>query len=349
MLPRMGVGHHHDHGHRHERGHDHGHDHKHHHGHGHGHEHGHGHTHSGFFVVHRPGELSGEIPEHRPKEKRRLKIAIAVTTTAMVVEVIGGVITGSLALISDAGHMLTHSFALVVSVLAMYLAARPTKKERAFGLYRTEVLAALFNAVTLVVITGFIAVEAWERLMAPQPILAWQMFGVAVFGLIVNVATALILMGAGHGDINFRSAFLHMVGDTMSSVVIVIGAVVIRYTGWVWIDPVLSVMICGVILYWAYGLTRDSVGILMETAPKGLAVEAVEHGIKERFPDIAKVTDVHIWVITSGLNAMTACLAVPADMDLAAQKALSHEVRHFVLDEFDIGHAVFEYVGTKPL
>lgn len=306
------------------------------------HRHDHDHDHDHHHHEQRRSLAHG-AQDHRPEEKRRLRIAIAVTATAMVVEIVGGVMTGSLALISDAGHMLTHSFALGVSLLAAWIASRPTSPERSFGLYRVEVLAALFNAVTLAVITAVIAHEAYERLITPRDVDAWSMFGVAVFGLVVNVGTAWILHGAGHDDLNFRSAFLHMIGDTLSSVVIVIGAVAIRYTGWTWVDPVLSVMICVVILVWAWGLTRDSIRILMEAAPKGLRVEAVRAGVRDAFAEVTDVRDVHLWTITSGLHAMTACVAVAPGVDLERQRDLAHRLRHYVEDEFSIGHAVFEF------
>ncbi|MCZ7583440.1 MAG: cation diffusion facilitator family transporter [Deltaproteobacteria bacterium] len=311
-----------------------GHSHHGHHHHGHGHDHGH------------PGLVSFTAPksaDHRAKEKTRLWWAIGVTTTAMVVEIVGGLLSGSLALISDAGHMLTHSAALGVSLVAMVLAARPTRPERSFGLYRVEVLAALFNAITLIVITGFIAHEAYERLREPTAILAWQMFGVAVFGLVVNLGTAFILHGGGMEDLNFRSAFFHMIGDTLSSVVIVIGALVIRATNWFWLDPVLSVVICLVILYWAWGLLRDSVHILMESAPEGLSVSKVLDGLRGRFDPVDDVVDIHMWTISSGMHAMTAHVRLKRDLPLAEQSRLAHDMRHYVSDEFSIGHAVFQF------
>lgn len=310
---------HHDHHHEHN---DHEHHDDHHHDHSHGHSHG---------------------VTHRPEERRRLRIAVAITATTMVVEIVGGLWTGSLALISDAGHMFTHAFALGLSLIAIAVAARPTTPERSFGLYRVEVLAALFNAITLAAITFFIAREAWERLMSPQPILAGQMLVVAIFGLLVNVVTAFVLSGAGHDDLNFRSAFLHMVGDTMSSVAIVGGALVIRWTGWVWIDPVLSVLICVVILIWAWGLTRDSVRILLEEAPRDVKTAKVIAGVRGAFEEVADIDDVHVWTITSGMHAMTAYVELARELPLAEQSELAHRLRHFVADEFSIAHAVFQF------
>ncbi len=261
----------------------------------------------------------------------------------MVVEIVGGIWTGSLALISDAGHMFTHAFALGLSLVAIAVASRPTTPERSFGLYRVEVLAALFNAITLALITVFIAREAWIRLMNPQPILAGQMLAVALVGLFVNILTAWVLSGAGHDDLNFRSAFLHMLGDTLSSVAIVGGALVIRWTGWVWIDPVLSVLICVVIAIWAWGLTRDSVRILLEEAPRDVKTAAVVARIRAEFGEVADIDDVHVWTITSGMHAMTAYVELARELPLAEQSELAHRLRHFVADEFSIAHAVFQF------
>ncbi|MCL4235261.1 MAG: cation diffusion facilitator family transporter, partial [Deltaproteobacteria bacterium] len=173
--------------------------------------------------------------------------------------------------------------------------------------------------------------------------LAGQMLVVAIFGLLVNVVTAFVLSGAGHDDLNFRSAFLHMVGDTMSSVAIVGGALVIRWTGWVWIDPVLSVLICVVILIWAWGLTRDSVRILLEEAPRDVKTAKVIAGVRGAFEEVADIDDVHVWTITSGMHAMTAYVELARELPLAEQSELAHRLRHFVADEFSIAHAVFQF------
>ena len=296
------------------------------------------HTHDHYSAVLHSHE------DHRPVEKSRLRIAIVITGLTMVVEAVGGSISGSLALISDAGHMLTHAAALSVSLAAMYLAAMPTTRERSFGFYRVEVLAALFNAITLILITGFIAFEAYRRLVHPTPILAWEMLGIAVLGLVVNLVTALIMRGAGQDDLNFKSAFLHMLGDTISSVAIIIGALVIRFTGLLWIDPVLSVMICLVILAWAWSLLRESVRILLEAAPAELKVEEVRGTICGNFKIIRDLDDIHLWTITSRMYAMTAFVEIEKELSLSEQDDLGHALRHFVADKFGIGHAVFQFV-----
>lgn len=260
----------------------------------------------------------------------------------MAVEVVGGLWTGSLALISDAGHMLTHALALGVSLAAILFAARKTGAERTFGNHRAEVLAALFNAVTLIVISGFILWEAYERLLAPEMILGWEMFGIALGGLVVNLVTALILHDVGHDDLNVRSAFLHMLGDTFSSGVIVIGAVVIVYTGWTWIDPVLSVVVCLVILIWAWGLTRDSVRILLEAAPPHIDIAELRSHLLDAHPLVDDITDLHLWTITSGMCALEATIRLNRDVPLSATSDVLAQLRQIAQDHFRISHSIFQ-------
>ncbi|MBI4832509.1 MAG: cation transporter, partial [Candidatus Lindowbacteria bacterium] len=223
---------------------------------------------------------------HRAVERKRLVLTMALTGSTMAVEVIGGIFTGSLALLSDAGHMLTHFFALLVSFIAIKLATLPTRPTRSFGLYRIEVLAALLNGLTLLLITGFIFYEAVGRLVQPSPIKELPMFVVAAVGLAVNLASAFILLDVGRTDLNVRSAFLHMVGDTASSVGIVAGAIVIYFTGWYIVDPLLSLLIAAVILLWSWNLLRDSVSILLETAPKHISINEVIGEIRREAPEV---------------------------------------------------------------
>lgn len=207
----------------------------------------------------------------REKGQRRLGACVAITLATMAVEFAAGILAGSLALVGDAGHMLTHGFSLIVSYFAVAVARRPATDRRTFGLYRVEILAALFNGATLLVITGFIVWFAVKRLIDPVPVAGGWMLAVAVVGLGVNVATALILRESAHDNLNVRSAFVHMLGDLFSSVVVIGGALVIILTGWNWIDPLLSVLVCVLILSWAYRLVRQSVEILLQSYRPALA------------------------------------------------------------------------------
>ncbi len=306
------------------------------------HDHHHGDHHGGVL---RPACCRGGdngSPDHKRREKRRLWMAVGVTSATMVAEVVGGILTGSLALISDAGHMLTHAFALGVSLAAIFFAGQAPRADRTFGNFRAEVLAALFNAATLVLITGFILHEAWMRLRAPTEVLGWQMFGVAVLGLLVNLFTAWLLHDVGTGDLTVRGAFLHMLGDTVSSLAVVAGAVVIALTGADWIDPVLSVLVCLVILYWAWGLTRESVHILMESAPSGMVLDDVR-ALLTHPEEIDEVLDLHVWTLTSGMHALEARVRVAGDPDLQRLQAVRNHLAHELDHHHGIGHAIIAF------
>ncbi len=278
---------------------------------------------------------------HRAVERKRLLLTMALTGATMVVEVVGGLLTGSLALLSDAGHMLTHFFALMVSFIAIKLAALPTRPSRSFGLYRVEVLAALLNGVTLLFIVGYIFYEAFARLMHPAPIKELPMLAVAVVGLAVNLASAVILLDVGKTDLNVRSAFLHMVGDTASSVGVVVGSIVIYYTGWYVIDPLLSMLIAAVILIWSWNLLKDSINILLETAPKHIDIDEVIGAIREEAPEILDVHDVHIWEITSQMYSMTAHLVFREDCSVSECAKVFHRLNEPLLKRFQISHVNF--------
>ncbi|MCX6639425.1 MAG: cation diffusion facilitator family transporter [bacterium] len=283
---------------------------------------------------------------HRDTVKSRLGWVITLTGVMMVVEAIFGYFSGSLALISDAGHMLTHFGALLISLVAIYIARRPSQPSQSYGMYRVEILAALLNAIALLVITVFIFKEAVQRLLAPNPIATFEMFLVAIIGLIVNLISAALLWKVGSGDdLNIRSAFLHMLGDTASSVAVVIGAVVIKYTGALWLDPILSVLICMVILVWAYDLTRSSILILLEATPKSISLHQVE-GVIKSVPGVGAVHDLHIWTITSGMHALTAHIEV-SDQLLSILQEVRHDLESILREKFKISHTNLQFEVKK--
>lgn len=278
----------------------------------------------------------------RSYERKRLLIAIILTTSMMVGEVIGGIVSGSLALISDAGHMLTHSFALFVSFLAIIYACRPATSEKSFGFYRAEVIAALFNGITLLVITGFILWEAYKRILDPRPVSEIEMIVVAVAGLLVNLATALILWKASRESLNIRSAFIHMIGDTASSIGVVIGAIIIYFTGLYLIDPIFSIVIAILILVWSITLIRDSVRILMEFTPKNIDVEKLKASIISEIPPIKDLHDLHVWEITSGMYCMTAHVVVD-DMSISKTEKLLYDINQFLIKNYNIQHPIIQF------
>ncbi|MCF6158592.1 MAG: cation transporter [wastewater metagenome] len=280
----------------------------------------------------------------RVHERKKLILATTITGTVFIVEVIGGVITNSLALISDAGHMLTHIFALLVSLFALYFAARPPTLKKTYGFYRLEIIAALFNGIVLFMITLWIFYEAYHRFMHPETISSGKMFIVAVIGLIANVACAYILMKGGNEiehSLNVRSAIIHMLGDTFSSVGVIVGAIIIYYTHWYIVDPIISILLCILILVWAYKLIMESVDILLEATPKEINIGEVADSLKQ-IPGVDNVHDIHIWTITSGMYSMSAHVDT-RDMLISETTKLSKQINCILSDKFRIGHTVIQF------
>ena len=273
--------------------------------------------------------------------RSRLAACVAITAVTMVVEFVAGILTGSLALVSDAGHMLTHGFSLVISYFAITLAQRPATERRTFGLYRTEILAALFNGASLLIITGFIVWYAVQRICHPVPISAGWMLAVAVIGLAVNILTAFILKESAGDDLNIKSAFLHMLGDLISSVIVVGGALAIIWTGWYPIDPILSMVVCAFILVWAYSLIRESVEILLQATPRDVDIPAITERLS-CVDGVKLVHDVHVWSITSGLHSLSAHIQID-DMPMSRSSVILNEIGEILKRDFNIIHYTIQF------
>lgn len=287
------------------------------------------------------------IDAHRPRQRRALVWSMALTIAAMLGEIVGGLLTGSLMLLSDAVHMSSHAVSLAVSYLAIRLAARPRTARSHYGLFRAEILASMFNGIGLFVLTGWILVEAVERFSAPVPVLGLEMIAVAVVGLGVNVATAWILMRSGAEDLNTRSALVHMLGDLFSSVAIVIGGVVLLATGWTWLDPALSVLVGLVILWWGVGLVRSACSILLERAPDGVEPSEVETAMRSE-PGVRDVHDLHVWEITSGYVCLTAHVVVD-DARVSETDALRDAICERLWLRFRVAHVTLQLeAGAAP-
>ena len=294
---------------------------------------------------HRPKQaesIADELFEYKSLEKKKLKVALAITGVTMFVEIIGGMLTNSLALISDAGHMFTHFFALAISGIALICADRPACHHRTFGFYRIEILAAFFNSLFIFAITAWIFIEGVHRIIHPKTVIGFEMFIIAVIGLVVNLITAVILHGATKESLNIKSAFVHMLADTFSSVAIVIGAIIIYFTKWNIIDPILSIAIACIILIWGWGLFRDSANILLEAAPKGIDSDKVRKVLMTQVQEIEEITDMHIWEITSKMYSMTANVKIKGDGKCADVKKILNRIKHIVNKEFDIEHTTIE-------
>lgn len=302
-----------------------------------------------FDHEHRPktgaehAHTPGTAPHvHRPLERRRLAYCIVLTGTMMVAEGIGGWMVNSLALLSDAGHMLTHFFALTVSYLAILFAGRPATTRVSYGFYRLEILAALLNGLTLVAITIGIGIAAYGRILHPQPVESLPMLGVALIGLAVNIATALLLQRSHKEDLNVHGAYLHMLGDTFSSVAVIVGGIMMWRWGWYIIDPILSVVICVVILIWSWRLLRDSILVLMEATPPQIDVDRVRTALLEGIGNVRDVHDIHVWAITTGLYAMTAHVRV-ADISVSATMQIRAQAAYILDERFDINHTILQF------
>jgi len=264
-----------------------GHDHSHHHGHAHPHDHG------------------RREPVGRGEVSTRLTWVLAITAVFMVAEAVGGVLSGSLALLADAGHMLTDVAALGLSVFAIRLSRRPPSTKRTFGYVRLEILAALVNGAALVVIAGLILSEAWERFSVPVVVDGGLMLGVATAGLVVNLVGARLLHDHAHDNLNVRGAYLHVLGDILGSVGAIAAGVVILSTGWTPIDPIVSMAIALLILWGAWGLVREAADILLESVPAHLDMDAIL-GDLCAIDGLDEVHDVHVWTLTSGFVALSA-------------------------------------------
>jgi len=292
-----------------------------HHDHGHPHSHGHGHGHAGD---HRRGKLGW---------------AFALTTLTMLAEAAGGWWSGSLALLADAGHMLVDALALLLALVGAWMAVRPADARRSYGYGRIEVLVGFVNALSQFVLVGWIVVEAIMRLRHPAPILSGVMLVVAVAGLLVNMLVLRALHGHAHDDVNMAGARLHVLGDLLGSLAAVGAAVAIRWLGWLWADPVLSLLVSVLLLGSAWRLLRRSAHILLEGVPEGLDTAAVEAALRDADDAICDIHHLHVWQLASGSRMATvhAALRDPADSGRAL-KAIHAMLR----ERFGIRHVTVQ-------
>jgi cobalt-zinc-cadmium efflux system protein len=260
--------------------------------------------------------FSEHLFEYRSVEKKKLILSLSITAVVMVIELIGGILTNSIALISDAGHMFTHSFAIGISLIAIFIACKPPCHHRTFGLYRAEILAAFINGLFLLLVVAVIVYEAVIRIIEPREVLGLQMLMIALVGLAVNLVSILILRGS-EADLNVRSVFYHLIGDAASSLGVVTAAVVIFYTAWNILDPLVSLGISALILYWAWGILRESTRVLLEMAPTGLNIDIIRDDLKTAFPEIEELYNMHLWAITSDMLVFSAHLKAPHAADQA--------------------------------
>ncbi|MBI5299762.1 MAG: cation transporter [Deltaproteobacteria bacterium] len=279
---------------------------------------------------------------YRTKEKNALFWCMLVTGLAMLVEFFGGLWTNSLALLSDAAHMFSHLFSLGVSFAAIVLASREVDEARSYGFHRAEILAALFNGITLFLIVLWIGYDAIHRFLNPVPIATSAMLWIAVFGLLVNLGTMVILKSVRAKDLNVRSAFFHMLSDTLSSVGIIIAGVLIYYTGKTWLDPFASLLIAVMILLWSFQLIRESVHILLESKPKHLSPKEIAAALRKEIPGIHGVHHIHIWELTSELYAFTAHIEIE-NIRISESEQLHKQINQLLCERYHITHTNLQF------
>ncbi len=270
--------------------------------------------------------------------RRALALALAITAVYTVAEVVGGILAGSLALLADAGHMLSDNIALGLALFAIWLAAKPPTPERTFGYKRAEILAALANGVTLVAVSFWIFFEAYRRLEDPVEVLGGWMLVVALIGLAVNLAAGLVLWRGRDGSLNVGAAFRHVVADALSSVGVIAAAIVIILTGWTEADPLVSVVIGILILVSAWTVLRDSTRILLEATPKGIDAEEIARAILVH-PSVTDVHDLHVWEVTSGFPSLSAHVLVRPREDC---HGIRRELERLLGERFEIEHTTLQ-------
>jgi len=290
---------------------------------------------------------SDRLFQFRSVEKKKLILSLTITLIVMFVEIIGGLITNSIALISDAGHMFTHAFAISISLFAILIARKPPCHHKTFGLYRAEVLAAFINGLFLIPIVGFIIYEAILRFLHPQEIIGLYMLIVAFIGLGVNITSILILQGSQNTSLNVKSVFYHMIADAASSIGIVIAAFIIMSTGLVILDPIVSIGISLVILYWAWGILRDSVRVLLEMAPKGINIDTIAEDLKNTFPEIIELYDAHLWTIIPDMLIYSAHIHLNKSLVKNNQEDLIAKINEFLSKNYNIIESTIQIMSEE--
>lgn len=275
------------------------------------------------------------------KSRRAIWWAIVLTGSIMVVEFVGGWWANSLALMSDAGHMLTDLMALLLSLFALQLAMRPPSATKTFGLYRMEILAALINGAALIMISGYIFYEAYQRWQKPPAVESSLMLLVALLGLFANGLAGLILMRQSQGNLNLRGAYLHILGDVLSSVGVILAGVIIYFTNYYIIDPLISMAICLVILRGAFFLVKDAVNILLEAVPQNINLANVQEALLA-IPGIKSLHHLHVWTISSGRHALSAHVLV-GDMQTRSTDQILKEINQTLQERFQIAHSTIQF------
>ena len=273
-----------------------------------------------------------------PGNERRLIGALALTTLFLVVEVVGGILTNSLALLSDAAHMLTDVTALAISLAAMRIGKRPVDERRSYGYGRFEILAAAMNAVMLFAAAAYILYEAWERFRTPPEVHSWGMLGIAAVGLVVNLFALKMLAGGRDDSLNVKGAYLEVWSDLLGSIGVIVAAIVIHFTGWRWLDPLVAVAIGLWVLPRGWKLLKETLHILLEGTPADVDLAAIRAAIAAT-PGVVGHHDLHVWTLTSRQHVLTAHVVVAAAAD--RQQVVGQLSAH-LLEEFSLVHTTLQ-------
>ena len=293
----------------------------------HGHPHGHGHSHAAASFG------------------RAFAVGITLNSIFVIVEVVYGLLSHSLALVADAGHNLSDVLGLVLAWVATVLARRAATERHTYGFRRSSVLAALGNAIVLLVSVGAIVWEAIQRLRTPDTVGAQTIIWVALLGIAINAGTALMFMSGRKGDLNIRGAFVHMAADALISAGVVVAGVVIAFTNWNWLDPVVSLLLAAIIIYGTWDLLREAINLSLDAVPEGIDPTAVQEYLR-RLPNVADAHHLHIWGLSTTEAALTVHLVL---IDRAQCDTLLREINATLRERFRIGHATiqFESPGTR--
>jgi cobalt-zinc-cadmium efflux system protein len=277
---------------------------------------------------------------HSAASTQPLKITLGLVLLIMVAEIVGGLFSNSLALLSDAGHMLTDALALALSLFAMNLARRPATPTKTFGYHRAEIMAALANGMVLVVVSVIIFYEASKRFAEEPQVKSPLMLIVAAIGLVANIIGVFLLRQGSRKSINIKAAFWHVIGDTLSSVGVIVAGIIIYFTGWTMADPILAVVIGAVILWGAVRVVKESVDILLESVPPHVKIAKVVAAIKQ-VPGVEDMHEVHAWTITSGIYALSAHLRITDQMVSQSSDILA-QVNGVLSRDFGITHTTLQ-------
>jgi cobalt-zinc-cadmium efflux system protein len=284
----------------------------------------------------------------QPQAGARLAFSLGLTLVFVIAEAAAGLLSNSLALLTDAAHNLTDVIALAVSWYAIRLTTRPSNARRTYGYHRAGILVALVNSASLVLIAVGIFYEAYRRLLSPPGVQAGILIGVGAAAFLVNLLTALLVRRGSEHDLNLRAAFVHLMGDVLSTLGAVTAGAVILFTGWDWLDPLVSVLIGLLILWSAAGILRETLDILLESSPRDLDMSAMVSDIMQ-VPGVLGVHDLHVWSITRGLRSMSAHLRI-ADVPISQGAAIQAQVNRMLALRYRISHATLqlECVGCEP-